>query len=117
MLAGFACLAFLFSAAWMGSAACALHLVVERQQTWLILLSLCLAFCPLAIWFVGFVFWPEGFIYSPYLLIPAVVFPFVFSYNLQRYRIMFLDQILSRAFLYGMLAVLWLEGMHCSSVG
>ena len=79
---------------------------VEREQIRLITAGSLVSFGPVAAWLFLAPLLGSRWPFSPYLIIPLVVFPVIMAYVIQRYRAMQTDYILSRVVLYGLLAVL-----------
>lgn len=79
---------------------------VEREQIKLILIGGLVSFGPIALWFLLTPFIQKDFPFTPYLLLPLVVFPLVIGYTIQRYRLLATDYLLSRVTLYGLMAIL-----------
>lgn len=83
---------------------------VEREQIRNILTASVVAFGPVSVWFLGSPIWIYEFPFSPYFLLPLIVFPLTAAYTLQRYRLLSIDFFISRAVLYGLLAILITAG-------
>jgi signal transduction histidine kinase len=81
------------------------HLPVSREQSRLLLFALIIAFLPLIAWYGLRIRWPEVQ-FSPFLLAPAVIFPYVVSYLLLRSRPVSSDDITRRAVMYVILSAL-----------
>jgi signal transduction histidine kinase len=108
LLLVFAGAAFLFFAIlmvyrWRASAS-----PVVREQARLILLGGLLSFAPL---FVGMLLnWLFGFSFTPYLILPLVLFPVMTGYAIVRYRLPDVDYLLSRGLAYILLSILAVSG-------
>lgn len=87
---------------------------VVRTQARTILLAVLLSFGPLAIWFLVFALrglsLGEGFAYSPYLLVPLVIFPVMTGYTIRRQRLLNTDFLVRQGTLYALLTVVVLVG-------
>lgn len=78
---------------------------LEKEQICLVLAAGLLSFGPLVLWLLGSLLWVDRFSFHPYLLIPLILFPAVVVYTEQRRRLGQGGYFLSRALLYGVLAV------------
>lgn len=106
LLVGFSGLALLFSLIWMGVRRLRPGMIVEREQARLVLFGAWVGLVPLCFYLIVNLIWLGTFKYSPYWLVPAAIFPVMTAYVVQRYRIVHVDYIVSRAVLYGLLGIL-----------
>lgn len=87
---------------------------VSRSQARTILVAILLAFAPLAIWFLLFniskYFQLSPVTYTPYLLLPLVLFPIMTGYTILRHRLLRTDLLIRQGALYAALSVLALAG-------
>lgn len=87
---------------------------VVRSQARTILVAILLGFGPLAIWFVIFSIMGLSerteISYSPYLLLPLVVFPVMTGYTILRQRLLRTDFLIRQGTLYALLTILVLVG-------
>lgn len=81
---------------------------IVRSQAWAILLGVLISFGPLASWFLARV--PLDIEYSPFLVLPLVVFPVIIGYTILRFRLVRTDFMLSQGLLYALLAILAVVG-------
>lgn len=108
LLLVFASVAFLFFSImmvyrWRASAS-----PVVREQARLILLGGLLSFGPLL---VGMLLtWLFGTSFTPYLILPLVLFPIMTGYAIVRYRLPDVDYLLSRGLAYILLSILAVSG-------
>ena len=96
----------LFSFAWFIFRRLGYASPIEREQIRNMLTAGVVAFGPVAVWFLGSPIWIYEYPFSPYLLLPLIIFPLTAAYTLQRYRLLSVDFFMSRAVLYGLLVVL-----------
>ncbi|MEJ5201597.1 MAG: GAF domain-containing protein [Anaerolineales bacterium] len=96
----------LFSLAWFIFRRLGFASPVEREQIRNILTASVIAFGPVAVWFLGSPIWVYEYPFSPYLLLPLIIFPLTAAYTLQRYRLLSVDFFMSRAVLYVLLVIL-----------
>ena len=82
---------------------------VVKEQSRLILIGSAISFGPLAIWFLVTSAFPQVR-YTPYLLLPVIIFPLVIGYTILRYRLLNTDYIFSRALAYTLVTVLAAAG-------
>lgn len=82
---------------------------IVHEQARLLLWGALIAFGPLAVWFVGSLFYP-GLRFSGLLPLPLIVFPILSAYTILHYRLSSVDYILSRTTQYSMLSVLIVAG-------
>jgi signal transduction histidine kinase len=80
-----------------------------REQARLILWGAAFSLLPVGAWFLVTVVAPSV-TFSPYLLIPVILFPIMTAYAIMRYRMLNTDFLLSRAILYTLLSVLAASG-------
>ncbi len=87
---------------------------VVRSQARTILVAILLGFGPLAIWFVVFSLLGLGhnknIIFSPYLLLPLVIFPVMTGYTVLRHRLLRTDFLIRQSAFYALLTILVLTG-------
>lgn len=90
------------------------HSPVVRSQARTILVAIFLGFGPLVIWFI--VFGVSSTLnlgkvpYSPYLLLPLVIFPIMTGYTVLRQRLLRTDFLIRQGSLYALLTILGLAG-------
>ncbi len=77
---------------------------IEREQLRLLLIAGVISMGPLGLWLV-ITPWLR-ITFSPFLIVPLAIFPVGAGYTIQRYRLLNTDYVISRAVLYGALAVL-----------
>jgi signal transduction histidine kinase len=82
---------------------------IVREQARLILWGAGLSIAPIASWFF-FASIGSSLSFSPYLLLPAGIFPAVTAYAILRYRLLNTDYIFSRVVSYTLLSVLAVAG-------
>ncbi len=102
--------AFIFGWLWFGLRRLRLALSVEREQIRLVLLASLLSFGPAALWLLGRLVFPAQFPFTPFLLLPLLIFPVLSGYAIWRYRLVQTDFVLSRAAVYGLMAILVVIG-------
>ncbi len=90
---------------------------VVRHQAGVILVGMLISFGLLAAWFLGsalqgllHVSGPFSENFSPYLLLPTILFPLVMGYTILRYRLLRTDWLVRRGVQYALLTVLALSG-------
>lgn len=77
----------------------------DREQVrWTALASLA-SFSPIGVWLIATTL-GISWRFSPYLLIPLIIYPVVAGYVIQRYRVMQADLLLSTGLQYGLLSVM-----------
>jgi signal transduction histidine kinase/CRP-like cAMP-binding protein len=82
---------------------------VVKEQSRLILIGSAISFGPIGIWFLVTSVSPQ-IRYTPYLLLPVVLFPLMISYAILRYRMLNTDYIFSRTLAYTLVTVLAAAG-------
>ncbi|MCD4671103.1 MAG: GAF domain-containing protein [Anaerolineaceae bacterium] len=102
----FTAAAMLFSALWFLLRRLPNAAAMEREQVRLLILGGVVAFAPIAVRLVGSLFWFDDVSFSPFFLLPLLVFPLVAAYVVQRYSMISVSYFLSRVFLYGLMGVL-----------
>ncbi|RPI31692.1 MAG: GAF domain-containing protein, partial [Chloroflexota bacterium] len=76
---------------------------IAREQARLTLMGAAIAFGPIAAWFLITVIFPK-FVFTPFLLLLVGAFPIFTGYSVLRYRLLSTDYLVSRGFLYLLLA-------------
>ena len=102
--------AFLFALGWLSIWKFKVVSSVEREQIQLFLAGAVTSFIPLATWTIVYPLAGKKFAFSPYLMLPLVLFPLVGAFTVQRYRIIRADLFLRRALLYGVMMALVVAG-------
>ena len=77
---------------------------IAREQARLVMWGAFISFIPITIWFLISIFFPKV-IFTPFLLLPMSIFPIAIAYAILRHRMLNTDYLLSRAVIYGLLAV------------
>jgi len=106
----FSGMALLFTLGWLSMRKLKIASSIEREQIRLMLVGAALSFIPLAIWMIVYPLSSKKVAFSPYLMLPLVIFPLVAAFAVQRYRIFRADYFFSRAFLYGLMMILVVAG-------
>ncbi len=106
LLYGFSVTALIFCFAWLGLRRMKDSAPVETEQLRLIVLGGLVGFAPLTIWAAAALLYAPARNFSPYLLMPLILFPLSAVYAIQRYRVVNIDFALSRVALYSLIAVL-----------
>ena len=83
---------------------------VVREQTRLILIGASFAFSPIAIWFLSSSIW-QSLVFSPLLLLPVAIFPFVIAYALARYRLLQTEYIFQQVLIYSTITLVAAAGL------
>ncbi|HNT53304.1 MAG TPA: GAF domain-containing protein [Anaerolineaceae bacterium] len=79
---------------------------LERDQIRWVLLGSVFSFLPAALWLIATPFLGDDLHFSPYLVLPLIIFPLAGGYAIQRHRLLYTDYVFSRALLYGAMAIL-----------
>lgn len=103
-------LEYLFSMGWWIFYRMRVVSSIVREQLRYLLYAALISFCPLGIWFVLSSIRPDFIAFSPFILLPLVVFPAAAGFVIQRYRLAHTDYIFSRAIVYGLLVILISSG-------
>ncbi|NTU75078.1 MAG: GAF domain-containing protein, partial [Anaerolineaceae bacterium] len=98
--------ALIFTLCWIGFRRYRLATQLEGRQIRMILIGIGISFLPIAIWLAVSAFSKTKISFVPFLLLPLGVFPILFAYTIQRFRLLSADYILSRVMVYTILAVL-----------
>jgi signal transduction histidine kinase/putative methionine-R-sulfoxide reductase with GAF domain len=80
-----------------------------REQSWFILRGSLVSFGPLVAWFFLKVIWND-ITFTPYLLLPLIIFPAVLAYTLLRNRLVKTDLLINRGLLYAGLGIITVTG-------
>ncbi|GAB4539011.1 MAG: hypothetical protein Fur002_03450 [Anaerolineales bacterium] len=88
---------------------------VVKTQARAILIGALVAFLPLTVWLIVGSFRPANF--SPYLFLPAALFPLTIGYTILRFRFMRADDILRRGVMYALLTLLVVAGYALLTLG
>ncbi len=102
----FSVLAMIFCLAWLGLRRMKDAAPVETEQLRLIVSGGIIGFFPLAAWQALHLLFASRTEFSPFLLVPLILFPLSSVYAIQRYRMVNIDFALSRAAIYSLIAVL-----------
>lgn len=102
----FAAAGFIFYLIWLGGRRLRDPYSLDREQFRPLLLAGILSFGPMCIWGLSTVIFPGRLSFTPALILPMVVFPFLSVYGIHRYRLAQMNYIFSRAALYSLMAIL-----------
>ena len=102
----FTCACVVFGLAWLILRREKTPFPVEHEQIKVVLLSSLVSLGPVALGFVVSLIFPVIIRFFPFILITLAIFPIMTGYTIQRYRLIQSSSILSRALLFGLLAIL-----------
>jgi signal transduction histidine kinase len=88
----------------------------DREQLRMMATAAILSFLPMGIWLILTVAGTR-LSFTPYLLLPLLIFPVMAGYTVQRYRMMQADMILSQGMQYGLLSILIAVGYALVAAG
>ncbi len=77
----------------------------DQEQVRLVALAALISFSPIGLWLISASL-GLAWAFSPYLLIPLLIFPILAGYSVQRYRMLQADLVLSLGVRYGLMALL-----------
>ncbi len=106
LMYAFAGLALVFCFVWLALRRMKDAAPEETEQLRLVVLGGLVSFAPLAAWALIWLLYAALLPFSPYLLMPLILFPLSAVYAIQRYRVVNIDFALSRVALYSLIAVL-----------
>ncbi len=116
LIYGFVSLSLVFVLGWAAYRWRRVTLPTEREQVRWIALASFFSFTPVSVWLVGTAL-GATWSFTPYLLLPLMIFPVVAGYTVQRYRMRQADLVLSTGVQYGLLSILLTMGYALLAAG
>lgn len=108
---------FIFTALWVILRRLRIAHPNEREQVRLMIIGSIIGFGPIGLVLIAWLIFPGRVEFPPYVMLPVVIFPLTSGYAIQRYRLVQTDYVLSRATLYGLMAILIATGYSLLSGG